>query len=100
MPTAENLDTCRTFYENFGNQKASLNVIEHVLTEIMVIVTEHGFKDGKITEFGRACHRSQEMTALSEIFRDLMKTHCYSAAKLRARQLLAHYRDLVELYAV
>jgi hypothetical protein len=100
MPKAEDFDHCRTFYQNFGTQKQSLDMIEYVLTEIMDIVSERCWKDGKLTDFGRACHRSEELTTLSETFRDLMKTQCYSAAKLRARQMLSVYRELAEQYAV
>lgn len=100
MPLVENYDSARKFFERTGNQKQNLATIEQVLETINGIVTTHCWKDGRLTDFGRACAALSDTELNNEMFRDLMRMRCYSAAKLQIKHMQAVYYELMMKYAV
>jgi hypothetical protein len=100
MPKAEDFNSCRTFYQHTGNQKQNLAVIEQVLATINEIVSQHCWKEGRLTDFGRACSALNNTELSPDLFRDLMTARCYSAAKLQIKHLLAVYYELMVKHAV
>lgn len=100
MPVVENFDSARKFFERTGNQKQDLAVIEQVLDKINSIVTDYCWKEGRLTDFGRACAALNDTELNNDLFRDLMTMRCYSTAKLQIKHLQAVYYELMMKYAV